>query len=59
VVIKMKFLYGVKGCSHCDMRGECTNKNSKVNLLEKAVSHPSLFVNKTWESACSDFVKVK
>lgn len=54
----MKFLYGIKGCSKCDLREGCMDKNSKDNLLESIKVHYSLFSFKTWESMCRDFVKV-
>jgi len=51
----MKYLYSIKGCSHCDLREKCIYKNSPVNLS------PKLRILKdsrgTWETYCMDFTR--
>lgn len=50
----MTFLYGVKGCSHCDSRDYCPKelKNSDSNLLKR----PRAFDQ--WTSFCADFLRL-
>ena len=56
-MMQLKFLYGVKGCSHCDSNSDCPKelKNSEINLL------PSVRVvddgRGFWETFCADFLK--
>ena len=53
----MKYLYGVKGCSHCDSRVDCPKelKNSDINLR----SSPRKIKEgqKEWTTFCSDFIR--
>jgi len=54
---KLKYLYGVKGCSHCDSNGDCPKelKNSDINLR----SSPRKIKEgqKEWTTFCSDFIR--
>ena len=54
----MKFLYGVKGCSHCDSRGYCPKelKNSEANLTKQ----PGLIEDNggKWVFYCKDFLRI-
>lgn len=54
----MKFLYAVKGCSHCDSREYCPKelKNSEANLT----SQPGLIVDRgrKWVFYCKDFLRL-
>jgi len=54
----LRFLYAVKGCSHCDSRQECPKqlKNSKANLAEKPRTIDE-GGNKRWVTYCSDFYR--
>ena len=54
----MKFLYAVKGCSHCDSRQDCPKelKNSDANLsvLAKIIEEGT----QRWTSFCKDFYRM-
>jgi len=53
----VKFLYAVKGCSHCDSREDCPKKlkNSMANLLDS----PREVIEgvRIWITFCSDFFR--
>ena len=55
----MRFLYAVKGCSHCDSRQDCPKelKRSPANLAEKPrkIDEGGL---KTWITYCRDFYRL-
>jgi len=54
----LRFLYAVKGCSHCDSNRDCPKKlkNSKANLAEKPRTIDE-GGNKKWVTYCSDFYR--
>ena len=54
----MKFLYCVKGCSHCDSREDCPIelKRSDQNLLDSPRTIEEAG-GLTWVSYCSDFYR--
>ncbi|GAH04153.1 unnamed protein product [marine sediment metagenome] len=55
----MPFLYGVKGCSHCDSRDVCPKilKNSESNLL-KEVNNYRDSNGMNWQTFCEDFFRL-
>ena len=54
----MTFLYGIKGCSHCDSRVDCPKalKNSDVNLLKSPREVDD--GTRKWATFCSDFIRL-
>lgn len=55
----MKFLYAVKGCSHCDSREYCPMKlkNSEINLLKQPRQIKE--DRRKWISYCKDFHRIQ
>lgn len=54
----MKYLYSVKGCSHCDINSKCNEKNSEATIMA-AIRRFENHENGTrvWETLCKDFVR--
>ena len=48
----MRYLYSVKGCSHCDIREGCDIKDHKANLV-RDLRHVD-----GWETFCADFMRI-
>lgn len=55
----MKFLYSVKGCSHCDNRVVCTKKNSESTLSKEVrkIDEMKDDIKRMWETFCRDFTR--
>ena len=53
--VKMKFLYAVKGCSHCGLRESCDLKNHRANLQDEV--RVIREEKRTWWSRCKDFFR--
>jgi hypothetical protein len=54
----MKYLYAVKGCSHCDSRGTCSDKNSEATLLAAVKRFEQRESGgQIWEAACKGFTR--
>ena len=55
----MKFLYSVKGCSHCDNREVCTKKNGELNMAKEVrkIEEMKNGLKIIWETFCIDFTR--
>ena len=55
----MKFLYSIKGCSHCDNRIVCIKKNSESNMAKEVrkIEEMRDSLRITWETFCMDFTR--
>lgn len=53
----MRYLYAIKGCSHCDSRADCPKKlkQSEANLLDQVRIIEE--GRRHWATRCKDFFR--